>query len=388
MTVFKLPDLGEGLPDAEIHEWYIAEGDHIKIDQPLVAMETAKAVVDIPSPLTGTILRLYGKKGDIIKTDTPLMEFVAETTTEKDTGTVVGVIETSNTILTEIATGIERQASVSTAIKAPPLVRKLADMLQIDLSTIKGTGPGHSITTDDVKQAAANPSLTEKCTQSKSNEMLLAASAVTPLQGTRRAMAKAMAQSHSQVVPVTVLEDADLHELPPKVDLTLHIIQAIIAACQAEPILNAHFDGENLTLAIKKEINLGLAIDTPNGLYVPILKDIAQKTPQEIRQNIQIYKEKAQNNTFSPHELQDNTLTLSNFGTITGRYANPIVVPPTVAIIGVGKMRDQLVAWDKKSVIHPILPISFTFDHRAVTGGEAMRFLATLIKQLEAQPSV
>ncbi len=373
MTIFKLPDLGEGLPDAEIREWYVSEGDEVKMDQPLVSMETAKAVVDVPSPCTGYIVKLYGKPGDIIQTGSPLISFTenkSELSSPKaisDSGTVVGVIESSNTILQEAPTGLEVKASPRTLIKAIPAVRALANKLNVDLNSLTGTGPGGSITTDDVNRAATSS----------------IHFAGEPLHGVRRSMAIQMAKSHAEVVPVSLVEDADIHLWPEKVDVSIRLIQAIIAACQAEPSLNAHFYGQSVSRKLWKEINIGIAVDTPAGLYVPVVKDAAQQSAENLRTLLNLFKSKATSQSFTPEDLQNPTITLSNFGTIGGRYSSPIVMPPTVAIIGIGKTRPQIVAADGKAVIHPIMPVSLTFDHRAATGGEAARFLAVLIKNLE-----
>lgn len=374
MTIFKLPDLGEGLPDAEIHEWYVAEGDLVKIDQPLVAMETAKAVVDIPSPVSGRIKKLHGKPKDIIQTGAPLIEFASEKTSakqdkkSKDTGTVVGVIETSDTVLVESPTGVAVQKRTSN-IKATPVVRMLATTLQVDLNKIQGTGLNGVITADDVKKASTATTSTQFCGET--------------LHGARRTMAQYMAQSHAQVVSVTLMEDADLHQWLDKTDVTLRLIQAIIAACKTEPSLNAHFYGDILSRKLYKEINLAIAVDTPAGLYTPVIKDAANQSAAQLRKNIDTFKNKAKTQSFAPSDLQNATITLSNFGTISGRYANPIIVPPTVAIIGIGKTRPVVVAANGKPAVHLIMPISLSFDHRAATGGEAARFMAALIESLE-----
>ncbi len=379
MTVFKLPDLGEGLPDAEIHQWYVKEGDEVKLDQPLVAMETAKAVVDVPSPYTGRIVTLHGKVGDIIPTGQPLVTYAiageaepssaaqaSKVETQIDSGTVVGVIETSDVILQESATGIQVSTQSRSTIKATPAIRALANKLKVDLANISGTGPGGTISAEDVHRAAeAVPTEGE------------------PLRGVRRIMALQMAKSHAEVVPVTLMDDADIHHWPQKIDITARLIQAIIAACQAEPGLNAHFYTSSLSCKHYAQINVGIAVDTPAGLYVPVLKDVANQSAETLRAQLNTLKEKAKAQAFTPEDLKDATITLSNFGTIAGRYANPIIVPPTVAIIGIGKTRAQPVAHDEKVAVHKIMPICLTFDHRAATGGEAARFLAALLANLE-----
>lgn len=373
MKVFNLPDLGEGLPDAEIREWLIKEGDEVKIDQPIVSMETAKALVDVPSPYEGRIVKLYGKEGDIIKTGSPLVGFemtgeVQEPTRgHQDSGTVVGNIEVGDRVLRESATGVEPRLSVG-AVKITPAVRALARELQVDLSTITPTGPHGTITVQDVKQAGEKSAVQEGYEQ---------------LHGPRRAMAINMAQAHASVVPITLVDDADIQNFSANEDITLRIIRAIIAACKEEPGLNAHFDGKNLAKKVFSEINLGVAVDTNKGLYVPVIKEIGSLSDEKLRSSIEEFKALAKKQEFPREMLHDATITLSNFGVFVGKYANPIVVPPMVAIIGVGKLRDAVVAVKGKVEIHPILPISLTFDHRAITGGEAARFLAALIADLQ-----
>lgn len=377
MRVFNLPDLGEGLPDAEIREWLVKEGDEVKVDQPIVSMETAKALVDVPSPYQGRIVKLYGQQGDIIKTGTPLVGYelsgenreLPKASAHEDAGTVVGNIEVGSRVLRESATGIQPRAATG-AIKITPAVRSLAKELNVDINKITPTGPHGTITVQDVKQAADTAAPQEGFEQ---------------LHGPRRAMAITMAQAHASVVPVTIVDDADIHHFSSSEDITLRIIRAVIAACKAEPELNAHFDGKNLARKIFPEINLGLAVDTLKGLYVPVLKDIGSLNTENLRSRIEEFKTLAKKQEFPREMLQDATITLSNFGVFVGKYASPIVVPPMVAIIGVGKKRDAAVVVEGKMEAHSILPISLTFDHRAITGGEAARFLAAFITDLQSK---
>jgi 2-oxoisovalerate dehydrogenase E2 component (dihydrolipoyl transacylase) len=371
MTIFTLPDLGEGLPEAEIHAWYISEGDIVTIDQPLVSMETAKAVVDIPSPVAGRIVKLHGKPGDMIQTGAPLIAF-SSPAEDTDAGTVVGAIETNHALLVESATGVAISSHKSTKnVKATPAVRMLAKTLGVALESVIGTGVNGSITSEDVKHTAEGAHASVEAQGDA-------------VHGARRAMAQNIAQSHAQVVPVTLIEDADIHRWAEKTDTTLRLVQAIVHACKTEPALNAHFfTSPTLRYHCWEEINLGIAVDTPGGLYVPVIKNVATHSPESLRATLNTFKEKAKSQSFSPADLSSATITLSNFGSIIGRYANPIVVPPTIAIIGIGKTRPCVVAWEGKPAIHPVMPISITFDHRAATGGEAARFMMALIQDLE-----
>ena len=371
MKIFKLPDLGEGLPDAIIREWFIKVGDEVDANQPLLAMETAKALVDVPSPFVGKIEKLYGEAGDTIETGHPLIGFegeAEESEKPKDTGTVVGVIEASETILQEAVSGISAQLTKKKVIRATPAVRMLAKQLGVDLSSI--TPKGSVINAEEVKQAAQLP-VTSKHHKVEGK--------LTPLSNVRRAMVQSMSQSRRDVVPVSLMDDADLHGWAEKQDITLRLIRAIEAACKEVPIMNAYFDSEAMQYQLNESINIGIAVDTPHGLYVPVLKDIAHRSDAELRQQINLFKEQAQSRSFQPDDLQGTTIMLSNFGTVAGRYANPILLPPIVTIIGVGRIRDEVVPENGNPAIHRMLPLSVTSDHRLINGGEIARFLKVLI---------
>jgi 2-oxoisovalerate dehydrogenase E2 component (dihydrolipoyl transacylase) len=365
MTIFHLPDLGEGLPDAEIHQWYVNVGDHIEIDQPLVSMETAKAVVDVPAPQSGVIMELYGQPGDIIKTGAPLIRFEAEAKAT-DQGTVVGKLEEHGAVAeSTFIIGTHQSAA---RIRATPQIRLLAKKRQVDLHAVIGTGPNGLITAQDVEMASTTHPLPE---------------GFEPLKGVRRAMLNNMVLSHQQVVPVTIYDEVDIHAWPTDADLTVKLLRAMVEASRAEPALNAWFDDKHVARKCLSEINVGLAMDNEEGLFVPVLTDVANQTDQVLRQTIETYKQALHTRSLTPEQFKGATITLSNFGKFAGRFANPIIVPPTVAILGVGRSYDAAVADEKKAVIHKLLPLSLTFDHRAVTGGEATRFLGALMSALK-----
>jgi len=375
MSIFHLPDLGEGLPDAEVHEWFVKVGDEVKTDDPLVSMETAKAVVDVPAPQTGKIIKLHGAPGDIIQTGAPLVEFegaeskgeekVATETpaTKKDAGTVVGAIESSGKVFKEKA------SNVGGGAKATPAVRALAKKLKVDLSQVNASGPNGTVTLKDVENFQSTGTDT---------------SDFEPLKGVRRTMATVMATSHAQVVPVTIYDDADIHAWKPEEDISARIIRALWVACQEEPALNAWFDTKSNGRKLHDTLNLGLAIDTEEGLFVPVIKDAGSQSPKALRESINNLKEAVKNRSIPPDQLHGATITLSNFGTFAGKYASPIIVPPTVAIIATGRIKEEVVPHNNQPTIHKILPLSLTFDHRAVTGGEAARFLGLMMRDLGA----
>lgn len=383
MTIFRLPDLGEGLADAEIREWYVKEGDVVKVDQPIVSMETAKAVVDVPASQSGKIIKLYGKAGDVILTDAPLVEFEGGATEEPvktSTATVVGALESSDTVLVESATGIA-QTNTGAGIKAMPAVRALAKRLNVDLAQIKGSGTGGQITLDDVERAAP----TSAPTTVKTEQTTAIPNGYEAVRGARRAMAIAMSQSHSEIVPITLVDDADIHAWPEKTDTTVRMIRAIVAGCKAEPVLNSWFDGKAMAKRLHDEINLGIAVDAPEGLFVPVIKNVANKSAEDLRKAINTMKEQVKARTIPQEDLKGATIVLSNVGVFAGRYATPIISLPTVAILATGRIHEEVVAHNGKAEIHRVMPLSLSIDHRAVTGGEAARFLAAVIKDLEQE---
>ncbi|MFI4937235.1 MAG: dihydrolipoamide acetyltransferase family protein [Candidatus Berkiellales bacterium] len=363
MKTFYLPDLGEGLPDGEIVKWHVKEGGIIKADGPLVAIETAKAVVEVPSPYEGKIVKLYAEEGDIVPTGSPLVDF--ELTTKEESKTVAGEIPVGKEVLTEKPISI---SSKGTGIKALPAVRALAKKLNIDLSTVTPTGPEGTITFDDVKNAS---------------KVQVAASPLEPLRGVRRTMAMVMTESQAEVVPVTVMDDADISSWGAESDYSVKLILAIIKACQTEPGLNSWFDSVAMARRLFSEIHLGIAVDTKDGLFAPVIHDAHQKSAIELRNELDLLKKEVQERSISPKKLQGATILLSNFGTFGGRYASPVVVPPMVATLGVGAYRLTPLVYESQIKVGVTLPLSLTFNHRVVTGGEATRFLTSLIRYLE-----
>ncbi|EKD70674.1 MAG: hypothetical protein ACD_46C00444G0003 [uncultured bacterium] len=378
MKIFYLPDLGEGLAEAEVREWYVNVGDIVKVDQPLVSMETAKAIVDVPSPYAGKIVELHGQPNQIIKTGAPLISFEiegAESSPTKDKGSVVGKLETSEKKWDESDVIIGAAKAKTATVKAMPAARVLAEQMNINLNDVTPTGPNGLITANDVKKH-----LEKKNIGTSSHHF-----ETEPLHGVRRIMAQAMMQSHREIVPVTIIEDADISDLPPKTDLTVRLLKAMVAAAKAEPALNAWFDGATLGKKFFAEVNIGLAVDTPEGLFVPVIKQAEKLSDDELRQLIDQYKQTVKSRTIAQSDMMGATITLSNFGTIAGQYATPIIVPPAVAILGCGRSRDVPVVRDGKIIVGRCMPLSLTFDHRAATGGEATRFLNAVIQHLQGR---
>lgn len=437
---FHLPDLGEGLPDATIVEWLVKEGDSVKLDAPLISMETAKAVVEVPSPCSGKLLKQHGKAGDVIATGAALAEFeldpkgkqradnaaahhhhapapaapapapasapaAAGTAERADEGTVVGAMIMGNTV------HVEQAASVG-GVKAVPAVRAMARKLKVDLARVTPSGAGGVVTMQDVKNAAAagNAVLGAPVASATAATAPVAAAAVaapqrstvsasgkpmrtTPptvaasgqpeqLKGVRRNMARVMADARDRVVQTTIVDDADLHAWLGKQDITSRVIRAIVAGCRTEPALNAWFDDQNLSLTRHPHVDLGIAVDTPDGLFVPALRNAHLLDARGLREGINRLRAQVEDRSIAPSELTGYTISLSNFGMFAGRYGTVVVVPPCVAIVGVGKLSHDVVAVMGGIEVHRRLPLSLTFDHRACTGGEAARFLKAVLDDL------
>jgi 2-oxoisovalerate dehydrogenase E2 component (dihydrolipoyl transacylase) len=357
---FTLPDLGEGLEGAEIVAWLVNEGDHVVANQPLVSVETDKAVVEIPSPWSGTIARRFGAKGDLIKVGAALVEFGEGA--EADTGTIVGEVQRG-----EPAREVEAPGRAK-GLQVLPAIRALARKLDVDLNLVQGSGAGGMITRADVERAAR--SLTE-------------AGPAEPLKGMRRAMAQRMALAHAQVVPTTVIDEADINAWSKETDITIRLVQAMAAACKAEPSLNAWYNAEAGERRLLSRVDVGIAVDLEGGLLVPVLRNVGERDSADLRTGLNRMRADAAARSIPPEELRGATITLSNFGMIGGRFASLVVVPPQVAIIGAGRAERRVVVNNDQQVVHRMLPLSLTFDHRAVTGGEAARFLAALKSSLE-----
>ncbi|ALF88325.1 MULTISPECIES: dihydrolipoamide acetyltransferase family protein [Ralstonia solanacearum species complex] len=374
MIVFKLPDLGEGLQEAEIVQWHVQVGDTIEADQPLVSVETAKAIVEIPSPQAGRIARLFGQPGDIVHLGAPLVAFEGaggDVGAAADAGTVVGQMQVGQQVVREApAVLAAAPGAAAGGIKATPAVRALARKLDVDLSMVTPSGADGVITAADVERVA---------------KVFAALGPPEVLRGVRRAMAQNMARAQSEVAAATVIDDADIHAWPPGTDVTIRLIRALVAGCRAEPGLNAWFDGHAGRRHVLEKIDLGIAVDLPDGLFVPVLRDVAHRDAADLRAGLDRMRADIKARKIPPEELRGNTITLSNFGMIAGKYAAPVVVPPTVAILGAGRIHEQVVAAAGAPAVHRVLPLSLTFDHRVVTGGEAARFLAAAIADLEAE---
>lgn len=447
MNVFNLPDLGEGLPDAEIVRWFVKVGDVVEAEQPLAEMETAKAVVEVPSPQSGRIAILHGKPGDVIETGKPLVTFGNAEEFKSRTG---------KDHLAEDEDEISKIASLPSAVPQAPApqsstpVQALARKLKVDLARIQGSGKDHSITLADVRKAAEEARPQEDGAAEDPSEraaiavdfgkgvraapkVRAAANAAgidmrglrptghqdnvtladvhkkrvqqpatriepgsyklpertqevtgkpTPVRGERRSMALNMAKARDTIVNTTVYDTADISQWQGKTDISVRLIRAVCAASMVEPALNAWFDGEKMERTLHQNVNVGIAVDSSHGLSVPVIHGAEGKSAQELRGTLNELREAVYAKRVKPEQLQNATITLSNFGMIAGTFATPIVTPPQVAIVATGRIMQELRLTESGIVNVRHIPVSLSFDHRAVTGGDAVRFLAAFIADL------
>lgn len=369
MKTFNLPDLGEGLEEAEIVHWHVSEGDRVMADQPLVSVETDKAVVEVPSPKSGMIAKLHGQAGDTLKVGAPLVEF--DEGERADNGSVVGRLDADEPAKaknpaippkpakkTAAAVRISRAPVASGAAKAMPAVRRKAAALGISLASIHGSGPGGAILSADLDQmiGKAEPAELDEGWER--------------LRGVRRAMARGMTAALA-VPRATVTEEAEIRHWPDDAPVTLLLVEALVAAIAAEPALNASYDCAREARRLNPDPAIGIAVDTPDGLIVPVLRVAANAKPDQIRTELNRLIQGARNRSLPPADLRGATITLSNFGAIGGLFAELVVRPPQVAILGAGRARGGM------------MPLSLSFDHRAVSGGEAARFISAIKSHLE-----
>jgi pyruvate dehydrogenase E2 component (dihydrolipoamide acetyltransferase) len=371
---FTLPDLGEGITEGEIRKWLVKEGDNIEEHQTVLEIETDKAVVEVPSPKKGRVIKTNKEEGEIVKVGEALMTIAeeGEVTEEKPKSvSVVGVLPEEEE-----------------AVLATPAVRALAKELGVNLDTLKGSGPGGSITKEDVIKA---PKITKKAEDQYGIVERI------PLKGVRRTISKNLMIAQQTTVFVTIMEEADVTELwnirdkekkelqEKGVHLTFlpFFIKAALHSLMEHPFLNASIDTEKEEIILKKYYNLGIAVDTPDGLMVAVIKDVDKKTVRELASEIQDLTQKARERKIKLEEMRGGTFTFSNWGHYGGTFATPIINYPESAILGTGRISDKPWVRERQITIRKILPLSLTFDHRITDGADAASFLYKVVHYLE-----
>lgn len=407
-TEFKFPDVGEGITEGEIVKWRVKEGDAVSEHDVLAEVETDKAIVEIPSPVTGTVLKLYHKAGDTVKVGESLVSIGDKT--EKPAPVIkpagaVGYLEEAPDEAPVKKEAAAVQVSEGPVIAATPAVRRLARDLGIDISKIGGSGVDGRITEDDVRnfaQSSGMKKIEEKLPEvevkiQKKYDMYGYLERI-PLKGVRKAIAKRMTESLYTAPHVTHMDEIDATSLfhhrerekriaeSKGIKLTYlpFIVKACIAALKKHPSFNSSLDEEHEEIVLKKYYNIGIAVDTENGLMVPVVKGADQKNIFQLAREISEVAQKARSREVDLGDLKGGTFTVTNIGSIGGLFATPIINYPEVAILAVGRITNRLVI-DKegKIKIRKILPLSLAFDHRVVDGADAAEFMNTIKELLE-----
>jgi pyruvate/2-oxoglutarate dehydrogenase complex dihydrolipoamide acyltransferase (E2) component len=356
---FKLPDLGEGLTEGEVARWLVAEGDEIAEDQPLVEIQTDKTTVEIPSPASGRVTSIRAAEGEVVPVGTVLVVIGGDAVgplTPADPGTArpqsPGALPPGQ---------VER-------VQATPLVRRIAEELGVQLDSVTPTGPGGRITEDDVRAAAPTPPAAGEGRREK-------------VRGVRRAIVEHLSRSHSEVPAVTYVEECDFSN----VDLGLllpTVLRATALSLQEFPELNARLEDDEIVYLDRYD--LGVAVQTEQGLVVPVVRSCADRSVDELRGDVDGLAERARAGKLDASELRGSTFTVTSAGKLAGLFVTPLVNHPEVGILGVHRIGPRAVVRDGEIVVRPMGNLSVTFDHRVVDGARAAQFTLAVIARLEA----
>ena len=424
---FNFPDLGEGLEEGTIMEWYVKPGQQVKMGDSIVQMETDKVVADIPSPKNGVITDLFGEVGDVIKVDSPLVIIqiegeVSEQTTEDekitteavsesddDAGSVVGTIEVAgkNDIMAPSDEGekdIEEKTSVSRKALATPVARAMAKQMGIDINQIPGSGPSGRVKKEDILNFKStgldikpeSDIIKKSFTPDESLKQTAGDVTYKPLTQIRKTIAKNMLQSKHNAAHMSVFEEVEISGLMEvrlrykqrfadkgvKLTYLPFIVKAVAQALKHHPQLNSQIDTENNRMIYRNRYHIGIAVDAPDGLVVPVIRDADKLSIFQIAGQIGELANKARTRKLTLEDLKDGCFSITSFGSFGGIYATPVLNYPQAGILGIGRILKTPVVKDDEIVIGNIMPLSLTVDHRVVDGGETTRFIYKVMEYL------
>ncbi len=385
MFEFKFPDVGEGIAEGEIVRWLVKEGERVRAHQPIVEMETDKAVVEIPAPVSGAVRELRGSEGDTISVGDILAVIEEEGAGKEAAAPPEEYRPAALGVVGELEEAAEKEAVPGAPPAVLPKDRKLAGELGVELAKLAGRGPQGRITEEDIR-AAAGPV-----------EELQREPERIPLKGVRKAMARAMTASAFSAVHVTIMERADalaLRELRERERALVEgkglrltylplLVKGLTLVLERFPLLNSSLDEEAGEVILHREINVGFAVDTPDGLLVPVIRQARHKSILELAAALQELAVQARERKIAPDQLKGGTFTVSNYGAIGGLWGTPIINPPEAAVLGIGRIEDVAVVREGQVTPRPVVPLSLTFDHRLIDGATAQRFLNALIEHIE-----
>jgi pyruvate dehydrogenase E2 component (dihydrolipoamide acetyltransferase) len=389
---FLLPDIGEGVVEAEILKWFVKAGDAVAEDQPIAEVMTDKATVTIPSPKRGTVTRLLWKEGDVARVHHPLVEMELEGGAPE----VAAVVPLPRPAATPPAPAPSGPASDGRAL-ATPAVRALARELGVDIQRVPPTGPGGRVTKEDVRSrvganGAATVSARPPVPEAASGEV-----EIVPVRGLRRRIAEKMALSKRTAAHFTFVEQVDATELVAmkdrmakgaagegvKVTFLPFVLKAAVAALRKFPQLNASFDEERGEIHRKRWYDLGFAAATDQGLTVPVIRHVDRRSIADLAGEIERLGSDSRAGRLRPEDVGNSTFTVTSLGALGGMFATPVINHPEVAILGVHRIRPTPVVREGQVVVRDVMYLSLTSDHRVVDGSEAAAFTYEVIRHLE-----
>jgi pyruvate dehydrogenase E2 component (dihydrolipoamide acetyltransferase) len=403
---FQFPDVGEGIHEGRIVEWLVAEGDTVAVDQPLVKVETDKAVVELPSPEAGAVLAIHVPAGETIEVGNPLVTLGAKGEETPDASPPKAARQPVEGAPRPAPTPTKAGSPATRRPLATPRTRALARSLGVDLTAVSGTGSSGRITDDDVRRAAEGPAqppaaAAPAAAPAAAGELVETAEGLVeriPITHLRQVIARTMRESKQTAAHVTHVDEADvtaLYELYTSmkpailersgVRFTLLplFIKALIAALTRHPLLNAEADEEAGVILLKRFFNIGFAVDTPDGLIVPVITNADRKDMVELASEIADKAERARERRLTLDELRGGTCTVTNIGPLGGLFATPIIHQPELAIVGLHTIAERPVVRNGEIVIRRMMYLSVSFDHRWIDGAEGARFMTDLVKLIE-----
>lgn len=384
---FRLPDIGEGLTEAEVVRWLVGVGEPVAMDQPVVEVETDKAVVEIPCPFAGVVLHHGAAEGEVVEVGEILIVVGEEGESWGESPSEPAPIVGSISENAEDVSRVEPRTLERQGPRALPVVRKLAKELGVDIDTIEGTGPQGRVTREDVMAASSEPAPIPSAERESA-----ASPNRRPLSKLRRTIAANMVRSWTEIPHVTTFDEVDAtrllavrkalqrrHDVAIPIDAL--VIAAVVPALEHYPEFASKLDGDDLVTAERYDI--GVAVDTDDGLMVAVVADAASRSIVDLSRELGRLAEGAKSRKLSPKELTGQCFTVSNIGAVGGGYGTPIIPPDTTAILSVGRAVERPVARHGGIEIAPIMPLSLSYDHRLIDGALGRRFVAMVIENLE-----
>jgi len=399
----KLPDVGEGIAEGEVVRWLVAEGAEVKEDDPLVEILTDKANIEIPSPVTGTVVKILAPPGQVVKVGELLVLIEPAAGQAAATHHVAAAPDRPTSVprgSTEPGRGSppEGTGGEGVGVLATPVVRKLAKDLGVNLGDVPATGSGGRVTEDDVRRAAEGKERPGATGTPRSPEGDAAAGERVPFKGRRRMIARKMVAAKTHVPHALLVDEADVSGLLAerakmreigeregvRITVLPFIMKAVAGALLRHPALNSSLDEDREEIVLKQKVDVGMAVDAGDGLVVPVVRNADAKSVIELAREIERLSAAAREGTLAPGDLAGGTFTISSVGSIGGLFSYPIINVPEAALLAAHKIVTRPVVRDGEIVPREMMYLSLSFDHRIVDGGEATRFLNEVVRRLEA----